>query len=211
MNGLPFSTERIRKAGDYDRLRQTFRWHCPEHFNFGFDVVDRWAAALRIIRQFITSPSPKKKRSPSRKSPPLGPPAAPLTELGRKRGRPCAGHPAANRAPGGKTLVGLFKARFRRHPGTTLLTAKDIAYRLDLAQAAAVITDREGAEKIDAITASAPHLRHRVLVADENRPGWHRFDDCWRPKRRRSSDRRRGATSRHWSISPRARRACRRW
>ena len=35
--------DRIRSRADYDRVRQSFRWDCPEHFNFGFDVVDHWA------------------------------------------------------------------------------------------------------------------------------------------------------------------------
>ena len=42
----PFALpERIRSRADYDRLRQDFRWECPENFNFGFDVVDHWAEA----------------------------------------------------------------------------------------------------------------------------------------------------------------------
>src|ERR1051325_6223192 len=35
----------IKDRTDYDRLRQTFRWDCPEFFNFGNDVVDERAAA----------------------------------------------------------------------------------------------------------------------------------------------------------------------
>src|SRR5579885_3049244 len=45
LSGLPFSNERIRGRADYDRVRANFRWQCPENFNFGFDVVDGWAAA----------------------------------------------------------------------------------------------------------------------------------------------------------------------
>jgi hypothetical protein len=45
LSGLPFSTDRIRGRADYDRVRASFRWQCPEHFNFGYDVVDAWAAA----------------------------------------------------------------------------------------------------------------------------------------------------------------------
>ena len=36
-------TDRIESRADYERLRDRFEWECPEFFNFGFDVVDRWA------------------------------------------------------------------------------------------------------------------------------------------------------------------------
>ena len=69
-----------------------------------------------------------------------------MTELGLKRGdRVLVILPRV--VPWWETLVGLFKAGIVAIPGTTLLTAKDIAYRLDLAQAAAVITDPRGPRK----------------------------------------------------------------
>jgi acyl-coenzyme A synthetase/AMP-(fatty) acid ligase len=169
--------ERIQSRADYDRLRQTFRWECPENFNFGFDVVDHWAeAAPDHLAIYYVSGEEKKEVTFSEIADRSGRLACALTELGLKRGdRVLVILPRI--VPWWETLIGLFKAGIVAIPGTTLLTVKDIAYRLDLAQAAAVITDLEGAEKVDAIAASAPHLRHRVLVAEENRPGWHRFDD----------------------------------
>ena len=35
--------DRITSLDDYQQLRESFRWECPEKFNFGFEVVDQWA------------------------------------------------------------------------------------------------------------------------------------------------------------------------
>src|SRR5204863_3877591 len=44
-----------------------------------------------------------------------------------------------------ESMLGLEKARLVAIPGTTLLTPKDIAYRLEAAQISAVITDAANA------------------------------------------------------------------
>jgi len=49
------SPDRIASRADYDRIRAAFRWERPEFFNFGRDVIDRWAherpaaPALKIV------------------------------------------------------------------------------------------------------------------------------------------------------------------
>lgn len=170
------SDDRIQSRADYDRLRQTFQWDCPEHFNFGFDVVDHRAEttpdhlAIHWVcgeeKRWVTFSEMADRSSRL---------AGALSELGLARGdRVMVILPRI--VPWWETLVGLFKAGLVAMPGTTLLTPKDIAYRIDLAQASAVITDAEGAEKVDAIAKAAPHLRHRVLVSNQRREGWHDFN-----------------------------------
>jgi|HubBroStandDraft_6_1064221.scaffolds.fasta_scaffold08660_3 acyl-coenzyme A synthetase/AMP-(fatty) acid ligase len=169
--------ERIRSRADYDRLRQGFRWNCPEYFNFGFDVVDHWAEtspdhlAMHWVcgdeKRWVTFSEMADRSSRLARA---------LADLGLSRGdRVLVILPRI--VPWWETLVGLFKAGIVAIPGTTLLTSKDIAYRIDLAQVSAVITDLEGAEKVEAIAKAAPRLRHRVLVADEPRKGWHNFNE----------------------------------
>ena len=36
---------RLRTLEDYRRVREQYRLEAPEHFNFGYDVVDAWAAS----------------------------------------------------------------------------------------------------------------------------------------------------------------------
>jgi len=72
-------------------------------------------------------------------------------------------------------LIGLLKAGVIAIPGTTLLTPKDLAYRIELAGVTAVITDVEGAEKIDAMGNAPTGLKQRILVGPETRPGWQSY------------------------------------
>jgi acetyl-CoA synthetase/medium-chain acyl-CoA synthetase len=170
------ANDRIQSRADYDRLRRTFQWDSPEQFNFGFDVVDRWAEKTpdHLAMHWVCGEE-KRRVTFSEVADRSSRLARALTDLGLTRGdRVLVILPRI--VPWWETLVGLFKAGLVAIPGTTLLTPKDIAYRIDLAQVSAVITDLDGAEKIDAVTSSVPRLRHRVLVADETRPGWHAFE-----------------------------------
>ena len=66
-------------------------------------------------------------------------------------------------------LLGLTKLGAVPVPGTPLLTEKDIRYRVEAAEASAIITDAEGAEKVEGFEGI------RLLVGAE-RPGWTNFD-----------------------------------
>jgi len=167
------SDDRIACRADYDRLRQNFRWNCPEHFNFGYDVVDHWAQTSpdRLALHWVSGDE-KQRATFSEMADRSSRLARGLTDLGLARGdRVLVILPRV--VAWWETLVGLFKAGLVAIPGTTLLTPKDLSYRIDLAKVSAVITDREGAEKIDAMDNAASKLKHRVLVDDEARPGWH--------------------------------------
>ncbi len=175
LNGLPFSTQRIRGRADYDRVRSEFRWQCPENFNFGFDVVDGWAA---------TSPDHTALHWVG----PGGEQTITYDQLAERSGRFARAVRSLPIAPGDRVLVilprvpewwealiGLLKAGVIAIPGTTLLTPKDLAYRIELAGVSAVITDVEGAEKIDAMGNAPTGLKQRILVGTETRPGWQSY------------------------------------
>jgi acyl-coenzyme A synthetase/AMP-(fatty) acid ligase len=175
LNGLPFSTQRIRGRADYDRARSEFRWQCPENFNFGFDVVDGWAA---------TSPNHTALHWVG----PRGEQTITYDQLADRSGRFARAVRSLPIAPGDRVLVilprvpewwealiGLLKAGVIAIPGTTLLTPKDLAYRIELAGVTAVITDVEGAEKIDAMGNAPTGLKQRILVGPETRPGWQSY------------------------------------
>ncbi len=175
LNGLPFSSERIRGRADYDRVRAEFRWQCAENFNFGFDVVDRWATA---------SPDHTALHWVG----PDGEQTITYAQLAERSGRFARAVRSLPIAPGERVLVilprvpewwealiGLLKAGVIAIPGTTLLTPKDLAYRIELAGVSAVITDPDGAEKIDAMGNAPAGLKQRILVGPERRPGWQSY------------------------------------
>ena len=67
-------------------------------------------------------------------------------------------------------MLGLVRLGAVPIPGTPLLTRKDIRYRVETAEARAVITDVDGADKMEGMSAEV-----RILVGAE-RPGWTNFD-----------------------------------
>jgi len=170
--------QRIASRADYDRLRGTFRWERPKLFNFGFDVVDDWARRAPKRTALLCAEGNDARAVTAVTFGQLaersGRLARALVDLDLKRGeRVLVILPRV--VPWWETLVGLLKAGLVAMPGTALLTARDIAYRLQLAEASAVITDAEGAAKVDAISEKLPGLRHRIVVDDAPRAGWQNF------------------------------------
>lgn len=163
--------DRIASFEDYQRIRESFRWDRPEHFNFGIDVFDRWAGvqpdrpALHWVGQ-----NEEQVASFAEMSARSNRVAQALLDLGLQRGdRVIVILP---RIPAWwETMLGLLKAGLVASPGTTLLTSKDLVYRLRISEAAAIVTDSTGAEKVDAISESLPGLKQRIVVG-ERRPGW---------------------------------------
>src|SRR5580692_4265090 len=175
LSGLPFSTERICSRADYDRVRANFRWQCPEFFNFGFDVVDAWAAASpeHLALRWV-GPDVERTLTYSQLVDRSSRFARALAGLGLSRGERVL--VILPRVPEWwETLIGLLKAGAVAIPGTTLLTPKDLAYRIELAGVTAVITDVEGAEKIDAMGNAPTGLKQRILVGPETRPDWQSY------------------------------------
>jgi acetyl-CoA synthetase/medium-chain acyl-CoA synthetase len=175
--GLPFSTDRISCRADYDRVRSNFRWECPENFNFGFDVVDAWAAASpKHVALHWVGPGGERRVTYSELAERSGRFAQAVTKLPISHGdRVLVILP---RVPEWwEILIGLLKAGVVAIPGTTLLTAKDLTYRIGVAGVSAVITDAEGAEKFDAIASQVTGLKHRILVGKECRAGWISYEE----------------------------------
>ena len=160
---------------NYDETRRDFRWPAPPHFNFASDVVDRWASgkdgdavAMRWIgdtgereltfRHFAERSDRLANALEGRG---LGPGDGVLVMLPRV-------------VEWWESLLGLEKARCVAMPATTLLTPKDIDYRLDAASASAVITDAANAEKVDAAPRSKA-LKAKIVVGG-TRPGWDEYD-----------------------------------
>lgn len=169
--------DRIASRSDYDHLRQTFQWDRRTEFNFGNDVVDDWAAkkpdgfALRWV-----SSSEQRKVTWSEIAARSNQVAKAMENLELQRGdRVVVLLPKL--VQWWETVVGLLKGGLIAMPGTTLLTAHDLEYRLTVSEASAVVTDVEGAAKIDSIANRLPSLKHRILVSDTSRTDWHGYEE----------------------------------
>lgn len=169
--------DKIASRADYDRQRTTQRMECPEFFNFGLDVVNRHARERPdALAMHWVSGNTERRIS--------------FSEFAQRSNRLASGLiqsglPAGSRVlvvlprvvEWWETLVGLMKGEFVSLPGTTLLTSKDIAYRAKMAETTAIITDVEGAEKVDRVLADIPGLAHRVVVGGPARDGWLSYED----------------------------------
>ena len=125
---------RITSLADYQHIRASFRWPAVAQFNFGADILDDWGTrtpdhlALRVDDG-------------------RGSQTRTFSQLSRISHRIGAGLQALGLQPGDKVVIvlprvvewwevlaGALTAGLVASPGTTLLTPKDLAYRLRAAE-----------------------------------------------------------------------------
>lgn len=172
---------RPKTLADYETLRQSYRLVAPEYFNFGFDVVDRWAAEQPDqCALWWVGPGGAERRSTFRDIADRSNQVAnAMRALGLDRGdQVLINLPSV--PEWWESMVGLTKADMIAIPTTTLLTEKDIVFRMESAEVDGVITDDAGAEKIDRVAAEVPELRVKVKLGGAPRPGWVGYDDIVR-------------------------------
>jgi acyl-coenzyme A synthetase/AMP-(fatty) acid ligase len=156
---------------DYAQTCRDFRWEVPEHYNFAFDVVDRWGEDAEKLAMLWVNDGGEEQRLSFRdfavRSNQVG---NALRTMGIRQGdRILIMSP---RLPAWwEAVLGIMKIGAISMPGTTLLTPKDVAYRIQSAEAVAVITDEEGALKVEQVADECPTLRLKILLGAE-REGW---------------------------------------
>ncbi len=146
--------------------------HPPENFNFTRDVVERRARERpEALGLWCVDESGRNEQrisfsqlaENSRRA------ASFFNELGIRRGDRVV--VILPRVPQWWiSLLGLMRLGAVPIPGTPLLTTKDIRYRVETAEASALITDADGAGKAPDVP-----IQYRIAVGEE-RPGWVNFD-----------------------------------
>jgi acyl-coenzyme A synthetase/AMP-(fatty) acid ligase len=156
---------------DYEQACREFRWEVPEHYNFAVDVVDHWGEDAQKLAMLWVNERGDEKRLTFRdftvRSNQVG---NALRTMGIRKGdRILIMSP---RLPEWwEAVLGIMKIGAISMPGTTLLTPKDVAYRIQAAEAVAVITDEEGALKVEQVANECPTLRLKIVLGAE-REGW---------------------------------------
>jgi acyl-coenzyme A synthetase/AMP-(fatty) acid ligase len=156
---------------DYEQACREFRWEVPKHYNFAFDVVDHWGEDAQKLAMLWVNERGEEKRLTFRdftvRSNQVG---NALRTMGIRKGdRILIMSP---RLPEWwEVVLGIMKIGAISMPGTTLLTPKDVAYRIQAAEAVAVITDEEGALKVEQVANECPTLRLKIVLGAE-REGW---------------------------------------
>jgi acetyl-CoA synthetase len=166
----------LPKMTDYEALRAGFRLEIPEYYNFGFDVIEERAskadktAFIYVDRseQTVEPYSFDELNCASSRF------ANALLGLGVEKGD--FAFVMLPRVPAWyEVLIGCIKSGVVAMPGTTLLTPKDIAYRLTKSGARLAIVGAGDAPKLDEVRADCPSLEHLIVVGAE-REGWVRYE-----------------------------------
>ncbi|MGD0080560.1 MAG: AMP-binding protein [Methanoregula sp.] len=157
---------------DYDKMYKNFCIDVPEFFNFGFDVIDAWANKDRnkLAMIWVNQEGVEKKFTfwdLMRLSNQI---VNMLIKYGVNKGdRVLIMLP---RVPEWWTFtLALIKRGAVYCPAPTMLTPKDLKYRINIAEIKMVITMEEHAAKIDEIAKECPSLTCRMVI-DSKRPGW---------------------------------------
>ena len=153
------------------------KWNVPKEYNFGFDVVGEWAKDRTKLA--LVSLDEKREHAKyqtfceldalSNKF------ANSLTELGIKKGDRVLiilqSIPEWYSA-----MIGMIKLGVVAMPGTSLLTKKDVIYRLTRAEGVAVITDEAHAKLIEDAAKECPTLKTKMIVRSK-RDGWVSYEN----------------------------------
>ncbi len=153
---------------DYLQTRSTFRLEVPEVYNYARDVVDDWAAKEPGNPALVAvGPDGGDPRSFS------------FSDLAASSNRAARFLASLGIAKGDRVLVmlpripdwydvvlGCIKLGAVPMPATTLLTPRDVAYRVNQSEASVAVVDGEGVAKVDQVAGECPSLRHRIVVAD---------------------------------------------
>jgi acyl-coenzyme A synthetase/AMP-(fatty) acid ligase len=156
---------------DYEAERASFRLDVPERFNFVHDVLERRAAdtpdglALLSLDAGGAVSARHTWAETAKESRRMG---HALSAQGVGKGDPVLMMP---RIPEWYVAaLGAIRDGAIPMPGTSLLTAKDIAYRIRQAGAVAAVTDSDAAAKVDA-AGDLPTLRQGI-VGEAPSDGW---------------------------------------
>jgi acetyl-CoA synthetase/medium-chain acyl-CoA synthetase len=159
----------------YEDEVAAFSLEVPETFNFGVDVIDKWAEDPHRLAMVWVGEDGREERytfaDMRRESDRF---AQVLQGLGVGKGDGVM--IVLPRVPQWHMMVvGIMKLGALPMPGTILLTPKDYEYRINMAEAKVVIVDAPNAPKVDEIRAQCASLEHRIVLGGP-RDGWVDYD-----------------------------------
>jgi acyl-coenzyme A synthetase/AMP-(fatty) acid ligase len=162
---------------DYEKARKEFELEVPEYFNFGFDVVDRWAGDRTKLALAVAGEMGEElekytffeiKRLSNRF-------ANVMLERGLKKGdRVLVMLPWMPQWY--IAMIGMIKLGVIPIPSTTLLTPRDIRYRVNESGAMGILTDIQDAPKVEEAMDRCPSLKMCMLTGGHRR-GWLSWKD----------------------------------
>lgn len=161
---------------DYEQTVRDFRFNIPEYFNYGFDVIDRWAADRTKLALVWADQSGTDIRKYS------------FFDLQVLSNRFANLLRAQGFGKGDRLFVmvprlvdwyavmlGSFKLGVIPLPAPNILVPKDIAYRINQAEAVGVVAWHQNVDKIDEVRDQCPSLKHFISLGD-SQPDWQSYE-----------------------------------
>ena len=157
----------------YRDARAHFRLEVPEYYNFAIDTIGRWAEDPEMRALLWTDERGAREERTFRQIAERSSAIADgLRQMGVKPGdRVIMVIPPV--PAWWEVFMAVMKLGAIAVPGTSQLTARDVAYRTRFAEAVALIMDESSAAKADESLADADLIK----VVTGRRDGWHALDD----------------------------------
>lgn len=165
--------QRISPTASYRELHETFRWDVPTRFNFGADVIDKWAQDPERTALIWANDRGEERRLTFRD----------VSELSNRLANHLRSRGVAKgdrvvvmlpRIPEWQVaLIGCLKIGAVPIPCVTMLTRKDLEYRIGHSGAVAVITTSDNVAKFPDGPDDGPGVRLAVGGGGE---GWDDFE-----------------------------------
>lgn len=156
----------------YEDLCANFKIDVPEYYNFGFDVIDAWAKKDRNRLAMIWTDQKGDERKYT---------FFDLMRLSNQAVNICIKYGIKK---GDRVMlmlpraiewwiftIALIKLGAVYCPATTMLTPKDLQYRIQAANIKMIITMAEHADKVEEIRNECPSLQVKLMI-DGTRDGW---------------------------------------
>ncbi len=171
------STASTMNMTDYGKEYAAFKWEVPEYYNFAGAVIDKWAEDPEKLAMLWVDDDGNEMRKTFRD-----------LSLASKRLANVLADQGVQKddvvlviLPRNIEWWEIFTACIRMGamvaPGTTQLTAKDIQFRANKAEAACIITNPEIAARFDDVADDCPTIKSRIVIT-EPRDGWLYYTDA---------------------------------
>lgn len=163
----------------YEDFVENFKIIVPDHFNYGFDVVDAWADEDpdRMALVWCDEDGNEASFTFGQMREYTNRTANFLSSLGIRKGDPVM-LILKRRYEYWFCLVALHKIGATAIPATHLLTAHDVEYRNNAADIKMIISvhDQRIVENIEAALPASPTIE-QLVIADGSRAGWHNLHE----------------------------------
>ncbi|HZC04564.1 MAG TPA: AMP-binding protein [Ktedonobacterales bacterium] len=183
---------------NYQQARRDFKWDVAEDYNFAIDTIGKWAEdPEKLAMLWVGQDGAEERYTFAHFDEQSSRAAHAFEKMGVRKGdRVLLMLPRV--VEWWETMLGLMKLGAIGIPCTTLLTPKDIAYRAEVAEAVAFVSDVSGVEKLAQVRDACPTIKVVVSVGDpgeacpEGCVGYHPSVDVasltWYDRRTKASD-----------------------